>query len=550
MRIKLSSALQAWIDAVLVTALTSVALLLWYQSPIYPDEIAFRIAKMRLIPDDGTMRGLFAVCEPTGSTPAIWLIPVAWVLSWIDLHLTAYQLRALPIGTALFSVFSVILYACRFKKSPLSSAICLGFIGVAGSGLVITRFEHIAVLNVAICVFVLGIIASNKLSLTKAVVCIVLVLFITSASTFIHPQGLLFLPLSAFVIFRVIFQLASKGDLESTAAKLIGLGCVAVLILFVVSAISGLNYCKGSEAMLNEFSKLTMQSIPTTLEGMFNFLSAKIANYTDSFLYKSEYQVNYLPGVVDANNHDRLFAVNLILRVYIVGLVMAICLATAITTIQIIRIIVKSGNRSRWLTMQSSVAAALIGFPGILLIIYDHQQYFYRSIFINFIFSISLVLFLIDALNLKTLGKKYLILGGFAFPLMLSLFFNYKLFYYRLPDWDAIYSMPGKTIASSTLLDVSILAEQCGINPASGGLVVDGSTYDALKRNSNLQLIWYVEYQSTVSKLPISKIVELSDSHNVIASCNAIERSGVGLPYQQRRGQLCCFSYPRGEISK
>ncbi len=543
MRINLSSTHQACIATTLVIALTSVSLLLWYRSPIYPDEIAFRIATMRLIPDGGTIRGLFAICQPNGSTPAIWLLPVAWVLSWLDLHFTALQLRALPIGVAVFSVFSVILYARRFDKVSLSSAISLGFIGVAGSGLILLRFEHITALSIAICVFVLGVIASNKLSLTKAVACVLLVLFTTAASVFVHPQGLLFMPLSAFVIFRVTYQLASKGNLKSAAAKFIALVCVAVLVLFAISAISGLNYCRGSEAILNALRKSTIQSVPTTLDGVLNLFSAKIANYTESFLYKAEYQSYYLPGVVDANNHDRFEIVNLIMRVYIVGLLMTICLAIIAIIILMVRKFIKTGNGAKWSAMQSSIAGMLIAAPGIALIIYDNEQNFYRSIFINFILSISLVLFLIDVLKLKTLNKTYFIVAVFTFPLMLSILFNYKVFYYRLPAWGTFYSMPINALASSTLPDISILAEQCDINLSNGGLIVDGSTYDALKRYSNLQLIEYIEYQSTVLNLPFEKIVEMSNSYNVIASCSTIQRLGVGWLSPQRKGRFCCFRY-------
>ena len=543
MRLNKSFSFPAYIGVALIIVLTSVTLLLWSHSPIYPDEVAFRIARMRFIQDNGTMRGLFAICDPNGTSPPILLRPAAWVLSWIDLQLTAYQLRALPIGTVILSVLSLIFYACRFQAGYSASAIFLGFIGVAGSGLVILRFEYIATLSIATCIFIIGMLVSDKLFPTKAFISVGLVLFSTSASILVHPQGLLFLPLSAFVIYRVVHQLAVGKEVDQRVTVSLGLFSVAALVAIAASGAEGLGYCKGSDAMLNELNKLTIQKIPTTLTEIVDLLKVKISNYASSFLYKSEYQVNYLPGVVDATNQGRFRIVNLVLYTYIVGLLAFTCAAITATVISEIQKIFKIEKSAFWLTTQSSIAATLIALPGVFLIIYDNQQYFYRSIFINFIFSISSVLFLTNFSRLMCSRARYYFYIIFAFPLVLSLYFNYKSFYFRLPDWDAIYSMPGKIIGSIAPQDVMMLAEQCKINPSKGGLVVDGATYDALKHFSNSQLIWYVEYQSTVSNLSIEKIIEISQSQNVIASCNAMRRSGVGFPFHHRSGQLCCFNY-------
>ena len=327
------------------------------------------------------------------------------------------------------------------------------------------------------------------------------------------------------------------------AAGLIGIFSLMIMAVFVASVYSDFGYCKSSEAMLNELNRLKIQSIPVNFEDFFNFLSVKVSNFSNSFLYKSEYQVNYLPGVLDLNNKNQLFAMNAVVRLYVIGLLAFVSIATLVRVVTVLRNCFRGNVFTALSASQSSIAAALICVPGIILIVYDNQQYFYRSIFINLAFSLSAVLYLADMPKIKAPMAKWLIFLGFAFPLVLSVYFNYKLFYYRLPDWSAIYSMPGKAIEGGSLEDISKLAEQCNISLPEGGFVVDSATYDHLKQYRNLQLIWYIEYQSTVTGLTIPEILKLSNSRNVIASCSAIERSEVGFPYLQRRGNLCCYRY-------
>lgn len=531
----------------IVVLMTAVSLLLWWNSPIYPDEVAYRIARLRAIPDGGLIRGLFATCGPSESLSAVWLYPAAWAFSWIDLHVGASNLRILPIASILFATLSVASYAKSFEKTYLAFGLFIGLLGVAGSALILARFEYVVTLNIATCIVTLQVAKARSLNSIASITLIVTLLSLSSASVYTHPQGLLFLPLSMFAIVEVWTALEKQSNKRTVLAKL-ALACAIIFALLIVwSAIAGMNYCKDSPQMQAALSNMTLQSVPTNIGDFVNFITEKFAKYSDSLLYKDEYQVNYLPGVVDSSNKVQLTFVNFILRIYVLSSFIFVLIGVIYGSAIVAYDCYMKGFINALNRFQSLIGAILISMPAFVLLIYDSQQNFYRSIFINFIISIALVLLMTQVAprNKEEQLKKIGVMAIFVVPLLVTFYVNYKTFYYRLSEWSAIYSLPRKRLTDDVARQVTDVAMQCGIDPTQGGLVVDGLTYDAVKKYENLTLIWYVEYQSMVTGLTIEDIINRSDTHNVIASCDAMERSRVGWPVQKKNSMVCCFRYDK-----
>lgn len=508
------------------------SLLIWFKAPLYPDELAFRISKLRYINDRGALYNLYGLCNLEALNLPNVFIPAAWILSLLSNGLNPLEMRVLTVLTLLTLTCSLIkLTKSRINKSSIYF-VSLAFIGVAGSGLIIVRHEFITLLLIAICIFSVSLNFKNYTK-TKYIILILSILFCSTFSGYIHPQGLLFIPL---VVYSVL-EIANKIPKENFLRFIIKIISILFLIFLTYHSIAFNKIgCTNSEEINNDFNNMIIDW--SDINGI-NFLIDKIILYSNSFLYKSEYLSNYLPGVIDNNNRIFLESFNSILIFILVSIVILNFIYLINILMQIIFIKFNEG----FLTIiRNNGLFVCMSIPGIFLLLYDKNQYFYRSIFINVLLCSSIVIF--NSSKLSFVNKYLETFIKFFGPIILfiSILINYKLFFNMLPNWNAIYSVSIKNKLIDRKVQINSLINRCNLNINNSKFAVDEYTYEYFKNTLNPQIIYYISYQAIATNKTIPDILNLLKINSVVASCSAMKRSGVGWPADFSENQICCFN--------
>jgi hypothetical protein len=176
--------------------------------PIYPDEIAFRVQTGRYVQDNGIFYNIYSFCESNfKKIPFLLAIP-AYLISVIDINFNLVQFRIfqfiliLSITGLLILITKVIANKKEFNIAVLY--ISSVFIGVAGSGLVLARHELIIELNTLIWLLSFFYIIRKNNNKYLSILLAILNLLASFASIYIHPQGLLWVPLSFLFSFFLL----------------------------------------------------------------------------------------------------------------------------------------------------------------------------------------------------------------------------------------------------------------------------------------------------------------------------------------------------------
>lgn len=521
-----------------------VSLSVWRYMPIYPDEIAFRLQLGRYIQDGGVVHGfegLYPLCATSiNETPFIFVAP-AWVFSWFDLTFSPTEVRTLPFITVIVVVFLAVLYSVQGRDPKAAVIVSTAFIGVAGSGLVLARYEYVQILNFASCLgaFIYLQLVSSRMRLRHVV--FIMLLFSSLASIYSHVQGLLFVPLTLYLAYHLIHP-----DLGRSRAALL------ITVLLYIMAQSAIRFhnlaCAGYPEIEMFWARMTFNLTEFKSLNWCDWIKVKFDRYFLSFLYLPNYTAEYLPSIIVTETllNNLLIAVNKSVKV----LLSINILLFFFVTISMVTIVVKQHLMCRKLGAKWSVAILdnvqlialmLVVLPLSFLFIYDSAQNFYRSFFINFVIAVTLSLLLsrVSLYYMRPLTVLYFFLCEVV--VILSLVINAWWFTDRLQggyegpsislsrDWDGI----GR--------DVTRLVKDCEIDVSKGRIILDDMTYQSLKSYPILYGATYLKLSADIVKASMADAIEKVRPNYAIARCDTLRGTSIG--FQKSSNELCCTNF-------
>jgi hypothetical protein len=516
-----------------------VALTAWSFMPIYPDEIAFRVQSGRYIQDQGLVHGLFALCASSvKDTPLLFVIP-AWILSWLDLAISPVEMRILPFATVLTTVFFAIWYAVRGVNPNAAVLVTTALIGVAGSGLILARPEYVQTLNIACSLLTFQSLQSVSQRSTVRYGLLALLLLSSLMSLFAHVQGVLFIPLTLYLAYFVVYPLIGKR----LAALL-----MVMLLIFMAQTTFKFHHssCIGYPDIEQFWARMTFDVSDLDSVKLTDWVQAKFARYLSSFKYKSNYVINYLPGVTGGDGWQeglRSVLNQAIQIVLVLNLVLCFCATIGVSIFLVGRYAAMYHRRAKGETAWLIQGQALVLFasPLLFLFFYDSAQNFYRSFSLNLLTAILVALFLsrIALTRVQTVTTIYSTLCGVV--VFTSLVVNVSQFSNRLyvgyegpsislsRDWDGI----GR--------DVKALAEDCCMDLSKGRIVLDDMTYDSLKGYPLIYPVTYMGLSVGILKSTMADAINKVRPNYAIARCDALREASIG--FQKSRNQLCCANF-------
>jgi hypothetical protein len=523
--------------------LSLAALSAWYVMPVYPDEIAFRQQLGRYIQDGGVVHGLYPLCVSNiKETPFLFVIP-AWILSWMDLAISPIEMRIFPFATVFAAVNLAIWYAIRGINPNAAVMATTAFIGVAGSGLILARYEYVQALSLVCCLGAVHFLTSVSQRPILRYGLFVLLLTSILLSVYAHVQGILFLPLALYLAYHLI----RPGLGKFRAAFMM----VALLLLMAQTTITfHHSTCVGYPEIEQFWKRMTFNLDELEPVKPIHWLQAKFGKYLGSFEYKKSYVINYLPGIVDDDGWQQKSrgVLNHVIRVILlVNLLLSIFVAIGAHLFTMWRCVTQRQSRvtggSTWLGHGQSLALLLLVVPVIFLFLYDSAQNFYRSFFLNFLSAILLTLLLsrLPLARVRTVTTLYFGLCGVV--VIASLVANVWWFTGRL---SAGYEGPSISVNRdwhAIGLDLKALAADCDMELSKGRIIVDDMTYDTLKNYPLIYPVTYMALSAEIVKSTMADVLNKVRPNYAIARCDSLRGGSIG--YQKSRNQLCCANFIR-----
>ena len=516
------------LDALLLIATPSLLVLagiiVWWPSPYYPDELAFRIGTARFIQDGLVRWGLYPFCTNSPQDIPWIFVPAAWLLSALDIYFFPYQHRLFSSGVVIFTCFVVTLIAISKKNIWPIALLSLITIGVSGSGLVLVRGEHVLVF--AICICLLATYLGKNIHKTIHILIFFVLVLVVTTGVFIHPQGILFTPLIGCVASHVI-------SLKFRLKKITILVWICVVLLFIYGFIYHRFTCENYPRLAEYFNSMVFSFDKNYFSNLLEFSKNKITKYIEVFLYSKQYQVLYIPGIEPSFWFSALN--NLIFSGVLGSLIINMVLTSRHSYIIIKSLFNRKINKTEatiGIPLTLSIAASF-------LLFYDANQYFYRTFFLHFLIIISNVLYLTRYKISNTRFIYPLLLGCIGIS-MLSTLVNYKHFFYRLPSWDAIATTPKDAVLHPKYNDIQAAAKACGVDISRGNLVIDAYTYEAVKHTKLLVDVYYARLMADVGGRSVSQVTQGLKIDKVLASCKGMKDSNVGWPPDVTQHTICC----------
>jgi hypothetical protein len=245
-------------------------------------------------------------------TPLLFEIP-AWIFSRLDLLLSPVETRVLPFITVLGTVFITIWHILRRTRLYASLVLMTAFIGVAGSGLVMARYEYVQELNILCCLIVLcNTVLPNKSFIRYGF--FALLILSSLFSVYSHMQGLLFLPLTIFLAYQLILPSLRKSY-----------ALILMTALLLIIAKTGFEFhhstCSGYPQIELFWEEMTFQWKAFDIAKLMDWSKINFDMYQQSFIYNKNYAINYLPGIVINGELESIFLSTLNKGIQIVLLV-------------------------------------------------------------------------------------------------------------------------------------------------------------------------------------------------------------------------------------
>lgn len=466
-------------------------LLAFINIPIFYDEVAFRRSSGRALIDGFSQFMVFPDCLTPKAVG--WLfVPAHALFSWLDGELGWNGVRLLPVAAMLILVGTVAaLLRSTASRNWIWSILVLtgGFVGLAGSGMVLSRAEFVITLHVALCV-VTWMVARKSPSWPVVAIVLILHLAVLNLSLFVHLQSLIVVPFSILTCAYLLRR--SKPFMW-----------LIVLVMFAMSvaAIPHQSFSCPEDPALEQ---TVAQSHGVVLSNQLSGMSAveQVATRLWLFVRQFPFQAQEAfsipaPPVPQGVALTTALPIGLVVAANFLILVAAVATMMVVLLRHYFPLLLKRDwrqvgsvffdGRAIW----TAAALAVLAYS-----VSDLGGLFYRAHFRNLLTAVVLAIGVAGLVNLRLVrwSRILSILAGvtclgsaavawvFVAPQLAAGYESYYVSVVR--DWQA-YDQRVRDVAA-----------QCGIGPADEHVVVDVATYQAMRENPyplDFNYVWYRE---------------------------------------------------------
>lgn len=523
--------LLAWVTFGIILAY----LLAWYHVPLFYDEVAFRIYRGRAFVDGFSLGSLLPQCSATG--PTAWpLLPAQLVYSWIDGWPAWLGVRTMPL-LALGALLAVT--SRTLQKQPWAvMLLCGAFVGISGLGMVLSRPEHVLLLHAACIVVTWQLSRKPPLPAWQILLVVVAHLFIISLSLLAHLQGVLLMPLSFITCMQVLRR-------RTLAAVL-----VAVLMVIATSsaALNGSAVHCPNDPQLEKAVKATQGSgIAAQEKGSWaQKMVTRFERYERQFFFRAQPEAFSLP--LPPIPQRMVHALNVPVAV-VVTINLFILLAAMAATVPVLW---RRYRQGKWRARVNALFADghflwfLATFILIAYCVYEVSGTFYRAYVRNLL---TVILIAIAAAHIVGPRSKKLLKAYSIFVGVTCLASAAVAWVLIAPPLKQGYEGIGVSLQRDWPVfnaSVADLAQRCGITTDTSRLIVDDTTYAALRHYHapiGYNYLWVDEIlikgaiQQKTPGQRLARIRQLGGAGYVVR-CDALER--FKLPVDHRAGDVCC----------
>jgi hypothetical protein len=531
----------------LVTGLIALIYLLqWRQMPLYLDEVATRVAHARFLADGLVDHGLFGQCPSMSRTIPYLFVPFAWSYSALDDLLGWRGLRVLPIAGMALAIVLLLLVLRARRACAVAPLLLAGLVGVAGSGLVLSRMEAPTLLFGTVCLAGVALVRYPERRVGPAVLYIPVLTAAALFALYIHPQALVFVPIGLLLLLTI----ALRGNRVIT--KGLAIAAMAIVLGGAWNATDSLApRCPESPALESELGRLSLPGLAQQQgwQGVAAYAQGKLARHVGNFLFKGGYDLGYLPGVTAGSQNEAILLSGLnALVAAVVGLNLLLACGVVLFTAwrAVMCAFHGAGGWKQRLERVGRAPASYLFLAAsghLALFVFDVPTNFYRAFYIN------LVLAAVNALAVSGLAaqaRKFF--APAAICTMLCCAASAMVVRDQFSDkfaagWEGP-SISLQTDWSTVAKNVLQLATRCDIVAGQRRVVIDDLTYDALKAHPELvPLTWALVGERGGARDRAESIVFFRrlSATAVIARCKSLTR--FELDDVQRSGGLCCAKF-------
>ena len=554
----------------LLLAVVSAYIFIYFSAPIQPDEITTLYNNSRFIIDGFLYIPHYKTCGIDQIQIPYILWPISLFNSLYAYIDNAFFIRLAGLLPLLILCFSISIHAkyhgLRWLKSLLLSMVLTILVLYTGSSLwnFTVRAEHQIYLFFAL-IIILNSLISYGCKKTLLLLVYAATVFIWLSSAYQHPKSLYFLPLIIFVSWRMVYDYKDNGCNNTYYI----LACAA-FILFSVYALIGFNMKRFGLCEENyEFEKwLKSTSInaadlllhPT--EYFENFMSSWKTHYENLFSrapnnlsYTSTPDINYLP-VVEQKGYAINLVNNIIKMNYFAELHFAIVFLFVGIYVTVKKLYLKITTGYKIEIDINLYWVWLVYFCVIVTILHNRTNNAYDVQYWHVILMINTFYFLVPhafKLSAKIFART---VASFILIGILSLFVAHRHYYKTFVGAWSIGTFAGPNMPTKMLnLDfqnhVRDIYELCKRPDESKSiLIVDDRTYMPLRNHRNISMVTYLMLPSYAFRekidgyLHLDNFLSLYQSAVFIGACTYSGELPLSMKkyYWANEFDLCCFS--------
>ena len=518
-------------------------LLAFHDVPIFYDEAAFRRVNGRALIDGFVQFAVFPECLTPKAVGWVF-VPAHALLSWLDGRFGWSGVRLFPTLFALTLVgVTAAMLATMTPKRWVWAVLVFsgGFVGLAGTSMVMSRPEAITTLHVALCI--LTWLVGRKMPAWPIVALVVgLHLVALNLSLFVHQQALVVAP----------FSLLSCGYLlrhNKRALALVGVGMVVML----VAAVPQQSFSCPEDPALEQLVARThgvVLSNQLADQPLVMQAASRLWLFIRQFPFLAQEAFSIpVPQVPEAVAIAATIPVGMVVTLNLLVLVAAATIMTVVMLRENVPRLIRRDwravgavffdGRAIW----TAAALAVLAYSA-----YDLGGLFYRAYFRNLLTVLVLAIGVAGLVETRPLRwmKALAVLSGvtcvgsmfiawqFLAPQLAA---GYQSYYVSLVrDWPAF---------DQRVRDV---AAQCAIGPADEHVVVDMATYQAMRQSPrplDFNYVWYREYlEGTVQTRSESEWKDFYRQYSAsgyVVMCRTLTYAPMSV--QAQDGELCCAHF-------
>ncbi len=523
----------------------------WRSMPLYPDEVAYAILNTRFVVDHGILYSLYSICESNAKLIPSLFHAAAYSLSGLG-SISHWQLNRIVPTTSLMLLVAATL-AFVYQRSQVASVsrlfiLSAGFIGVAGSGLVLLRPETYLILCGAILIGCYLYCNSSYISNKKSIFLWLVICYVGSITIYVHAQSLVLIPAILIMLCRLAYTIRKPYSLMFALLSL-----VSAASFCYYSYLLNLTFtCANSPSIAEMVSHMTL---PSMLSHDRQHLILKLIehfHHYDRISFSPPFQISYLPAVAFETLKFPLLLLILnkvinFLSYAILFTFLGLCMyLTGVMVNQVILVAYarKANIRSIATFFQSDFFLYYcVCLAHLALFFYDTQLNFYRVFYLNLAMTVLL------QIGLTTIKNNFILILSGAIGLLAVGVCISSIYITNItisPLLEGGYTGPSTPLSTNwESIDDSIneLKRKCGIADSTKHVLVEDITYDALKRHTPIYPVTYLMLSSHTSHLSYISLIKQFNINAAVIRCGFFELFKI--QYEARIGDLCCANFQR-----